>query len=122
VLFLGPSGFSPPPQAQLGGDLFYLQAKTLEGSDLHITASPLGFYLNQSKPNNYNPSPLLGRPTFTSLLDLLSSCSERFAIMYSSLAELSEQSLLSQLAQREESLLLRPRPAESCEWLLPVEN
>jgi hypothetical protein len=35
------SGFNPPPSKQkLNGDLFYIYARTLEGWDLHITASP----------------------------------------------------------------------------------
>jgi F0F1-type ATP synthase alpha subunit len=35
------SGFNPPPPKQkFNGDLFYIHARTLEGQDLHITASP----------------------------------------------------------------------------------
>jgi protein TIF31 len=100
------SGFHPPIQAQLSGDLFYIHAKTLENADLHITASPLGFFLNQSKINNYNPTPVPGRPTYTSLLDLLSNCSERFSSSYAGLSELKDQSLLEQLSRREDSILL----------------
>ena len=34
------SGFNPPPNyRKLAGDLYYLQIRTLEETDLHVTAS-----------------------------------------------------------------------------------
>jgi hypothetical protein len=84
---LGLSGFAVPVQAELAGDLFYLHVKTLENTDLHITASALGFFVNQSKINHYNPTAVPGRPIFTSLIDLFCGWSERFSIMFAKLCE-----------------------------------
>lgn len=121
VQFLGMSGFHPPMQAELSGDLFYLHAKTLQNVDLHITASPLGFYLNQSKINNYNPTALPGRPVFTSLLDLLSHSSERFHSAFLKLLDPDGQSLLDRIAHREDSLL---KYVDKCtgDWLDSLEQ
>lgn len=74
------SGFNPPPsQAEFAGDLFYIHVKTLENYDCHITASPLGFYQNQSKINSYNPSSLHNKAPYPNLLDLLATLSDKFA-------------------------------------------
>lgn len=74
------SGFNPPPTSErLNGDLFYIHVRVLEGQDLHITASPYGFYLNQSKISNFNPNKSTSnKHTYGSLLDLLKAFSERF--------------------------------------------
>lgn len=105
VHFITLSGFAPPPQAQLSGDLFYLHAKTLENNDLHITASPTGFFLNQSKINSYNPSPVTGKPVYSSLLDLLCACSERFSILFAKLADTNELSLLDRLLAKQDTAM-----------------
>ena len=74
------SGFNPPPVSeQLNGDLFYIHVKTLEPVDIHITASPYGFYVNQSKISYFNPNhSTVHKKTYASLLDLLKSVSENF--------------------------------------------
>lgn len=77
---LGLSGFNPaPPSERLNGDLFYVHARTLEGQDLHITASPGGFYVNQSKISSFNPhKSTIYKQTYGSLLDLFKSVSDKF--------------------------------------------
>jgi len=72
----------------------------LENNDIHITACPLGFHINQSKINAYNPSPVPGKPIYTSLLDLLCACSERFYIAFAKLANPNEMSLLDKLLMK----------------------
>lgn len=57
----------------------YLYARTLENHDIHITASPLGFFVNQSKISNFNTakSPVF-KGVFASLIDLFKSVSDKF--------------------------------------------
>jgi hypothetical protein len=59
----------------LDGSLYYLHLRVLESVDYHITASPEGFYLNQSKISYFNPSPVPGKPIFVNLIDLIKSVS-----------------------------------------------
>lgn len=40
------------------GDLFYLEATTLEMQDIHITASTAGFFLNSTAHGHFDPKPL----------------------------------------------------------------
>lgn len=95
VQYLELSGFNPPPpQAEFAGDLFYLHLKTLENGDCHITASPLGFYQNQSKINSYNPSIANGKTPSTNLLDLLAAISDRFSQAVERNLKFAETSLL----------------------------
>lgn len=74
------SGFNPAPMNErLNGDLFYIHVRTLEGQDTHITASPAGFYVNQSKISSFNPNrSTVHKNTYTSLIDLFKGISERF--------------------------------------------
>lgn len=74
------SGFNPSPCGEkLSGDLFYIHARSLEGQDLHITASPLGFYLNQSRISFFNPNRLSSnKSTYVSLFDLFKAVSAKF--------------------------------------------
>ena len=95
VQFLEYSGFNPPPaQAQFAGDYFYLHLKTLENTDIHITACASGFYVNQSKINAYNPAIQNGKATYASLLDLLAASSEKASAAFSKLMESNPASLL----------------------------
>lgn len=78
IHFMSLSGFNPPPSPQkLDGNLFYIHLRVLESVDYHITASPQGFFLNQSKISHFNPTPA-NRPTYPNLLDLIKSLSEKF--------------------------------------------
>lgn len=76
VQFISLSGFNPPPpQYRLDGNLFYLHVRVLESADYHITASPEGFFVNQSKISQFNPTPVPNKPVFASLFDLIRSIS-----------------------------------------------
>lgn len=74
------SGFNPvPTAAKLNGDLFYIHARTLEGQDIHITASPGGFYVNQSKISCYNPAKsVVYKGVYANLFDLFKNVSDKF--------------------------------------------
>lgn len=76
VQFISLSGFNPPPpQYRLDGNLFYLHVRVLESVDYHITASPEGFFVNQSKISQFNPAPVPNKPVYASLFDLIRSLS-----------------------------------------------
>jgi protein TIF31 len=77
------SGFNPPPyNRKLAGDLFYLQIRTLEETDIHVTASSEGFFVNQSNQGNFNPNSNLKYPLSLSLLDLLMNVSPKFKLKF----------------------------------------
>jgi protein TIF31 len=82
LVSLSLSGFNPPPVSErLNGDLFYIYARTLEDQDLHITSSPSGFYINQSKVSSFNPhKSSIYKQTYTNLIDLFKSVSEKFKV------------------------------------------
>jgi protein TIF31 len=80
------SGFVPPSTSRkLLGDLYYLQIRTLEDTDLHITASSEGFFVNQSTQNNFNPNPHTKFSSSISLLDLLMQVSPKFKTKFQEL-------------------------------------
>ena len=91
------SGWNPPPPPRrLMGDLFYVFATTLEGAELHITATSAGFYVNMSRGDTaFNPTPAHTPHRAYSLVDLLSSASPKFrknwAALCASAAEAPEQ-------------------------------
>jgi protein TIF31 len=63
----------------LNGDLIYLHARTLEGQDIHITACPAGFFVNQSKISCFNPAKsTIYKGIYGSLIDLFKAVSDRF--------------------------------------------
>jgi protein TIF31 len=80
LISLSLSGFNPPPTSErLNGDLFYIHAHTLEDQDLHISACPSGFYINQSKISSFNPhKSTVYKQTYGSLIDLFKNVSEKF--------------------------------------------
>eukprot|EP01095_Lingulamoeba_sp_RSL-Kostka_P002398 TRINITY_DN1324_c0_g1_i1.p1 TRINITY_DN1324_c0_g1~~TRINITY_DN1324_c0_g1_i1.p1 ORF type:complete len:1254 (+),score=435.05 TRINITY_DN1324_c0_g1_i1:33-3794(+) len=50
------SGWNPPLGSRLlQGDLFYIEALTLENKTFHITASTNGFFVNKSTYEHFNP-------------------------------------------------------------------
>ncbi|KAF2351823.1 Clustered mitochondria protein [Trinorchestia longiramus] len=73
------SAWNPPPgPRKLQGDLLYLLLVTAEGYHCHITASPWGFYLNQSTTEEFNPKPATPCYLSHSLVDLLNQVSLTF--------------------------------------------
>ncbi len=53
------SAWNPPPgQRRMHGDLMYIFVITLEDKRVHITASPRGFYVNQTTEEVFNPKPV----------------------------------------------------------------
>uniref|UniRef100_A0A646QCK0 Clustered mitochondria protein homolog n=1 Tax=Hemiscolopendra marginata TaxID=943146 RepID=A0A646QCK0_9MYRI len=73
------TGWNPPPGIRkIHGDLLYLYVLTLEDKRFHITASPRGFYVNQSTEEEFNPKPSTPNHLCHSLIDLLSHLSPGF--------------------------------------------
>jgi hypothetical protein len=73
------SGFNPPPSyRRIKEDFFYLYVRTIEGNDFHITANPIGFYVNNSNMKSFNPDAAPGTSTYTCLLDLWKNVSPIF--------------------------------------------
>ena len=73
------SAWNPPPgQRRMHGDLMYIFVITLEDKRVHITASPRGFYVNQTTEEVFNPKPVAQAYLSHSLVDLLSQLSPSF--------------------------------------------
>lgn len=86
------SGWNPPPGGRrMKGDLLYLSLTTLEAKRYHITASTLGFYLNQSTIDDFNPQPVQPKHVFHSLVDLLGNISPIFKKNFQQLLKIREQ-------------------------------
>ena len=52
------SGWNPPNAVRkVAGDLLYIEVVTSDEGSFHITATPLGFYLNKSNRHTFDPSP-----------------------------------------------------------------
>lgn len=52
------SSYNPVPAIfRTKGHLLYLQVVTLEGENLHVTATQSGFYINKSSASKFDPSP-----------------------------------------------------------------
>ena len=80
------SAFNPPPgNRKLRGDLLYLQAQTLEGHTLHITAAIDGFFVNSSSSSSFSPAASPSSYASHSLVDLLRKASPLFASRFNSL-------------------------------------
>ena len=62
----------------VSGDLFYLTVKTLEGSAVHITAIPSGFYVNKTTEEAFDPSPAEISCKGYTLVDTLKQVSSLF--------------------------------------------
>lgn len=79
------SAYNPVPSFyRTKGHLLYLQAVTLEGESLQITAVPSGFYVNKSTVSKFDPSPKESEDHFQngtkkSLFDLLCCNSKKLA-------------------------------------------
>jgi len=79
------SGFNPVPNnRRYQGDLYYINVKTIEEVDMHITASVDGFFVNLSHQNNFNPNPNPKYSINISLLDLLMQISPKFKSKFQS--------------------------------------
>ena len=51
----------------------------MEGQDIHITANPAGFFVNQSKISCFNPAKsTIYKGIYGSLIDLFKAVSDRF--------------------------------------------
>ncbi len=80
------SGWNPPPAARrLQGDLLYLCVDTLEGRSLHVTATALGFFVNQSSDKVFNPAPAVPAYSSSTLWALLLRASPLFRRAYAAL-------------------------------------
>lgn len=54
------SGYHPPPpHRRILGDLAYLEAAMPDGSTVHVTAIPRGFYVNRSTGAKFDPTPAI---------------------------------------------------------------
>jgi protein TIF31 len=78
---LSVSQWNPPPyHLRQRGHLLYLQLTTNEGEQHHITATALGFYVNKSSSNKFDPFPRPAPKNHSahSLLTLISALSPSF--------------------------------------------
>ena len=95
------------------GDLLYLEALTLENSHYFITCSEKGFFLNNSKINTYDPTPITNSFISYTLPGLLSALSPLF-----------KENFAKTLSQNPngDDLCYIPTPNDKYEWLVPVES
>ena len=90
------SEFNPPPRnRRMMGDYFYLQVETLESKTYHVTCTASGFFVNSTKYNTFDPSPMKsGKNAINeshTLADLLKQISPSFKRCYSSLIDTMER-------------------------------
>jgi len=56
------SEYNPPPShRRAAGDLAYVKAVMPDGLCVHVTATPLGFYVSRSTGERYDPRPVVGK-------------------------------------------------------------
>ncbi|AGO10502.1 AaceriABR050Wp [[Ashbya] aceris (nom. inval.)] len=73
------SGYNPVPAFfRTKGHLLYLQAVTLEGETLHITATVSGFYVNKSSAIKFDPTFKTDAAPCVTLYELLAQHSKKF--------------------------------------------
>jgi hypothetical protein len=95
------------------GDLLYIEVITLENNHYCITNSERGFFVNNSKNNVYDPSPLQSGYTSFTLPGILSLLSLLFKENFSK--------TLSQNITGDDLFFL-PSPMDKNDWIVPVEN
>jgi len=95
------------------GDLLYIEVITLENNHYCITNSEKGFFVNNSKNNVYDPSPLQSGYHSYTLPGILSLLSILFKENFSK--------TLSQNITGDDLFFL-PSPLDKNDWIVPVEN
>jgi protein TIF31 len=128
------SGFHPPPShRRILGDLAYIECILPSGggsngsnsnnqSHIHITATPLGFYVNKSTTSNNNytfdPTPAKESCYSHTLLDCLLQKSSTLRDSWLSALSASQQraDLLKSLSHQEDAFMQLIRPAISKCW------
>lgn len=95
------------------GDLLYIEAVTLENNHYFITCSEKGFFVNNSKINSFDPTPLTNSFTSYTLPGLLSCLSPLF-----------KENFAKTLSQNPngDDLCYIPTPNDRFEWLINVES
>lgn len=111
------SGYHPPPANRRNlGDLAYIEC-TLPGggSTVHITAFPLGFYVNRSTSSSFNPAPAKDACYSHALLDCLLQHSKplREAWLIALRATKNRADLIRETAMGEDSITSLLRSAVS---------
>ena len=94
------------------GDLFYIEAVTLENNHYYITCNEKGFYINNSKQLTYDPNQSGTIVSYT-LPGLIAQLSAAFKENFSK--------TLSQHTYGDDFLFL-PSPLDKFDWLVSVEN
>ena len=120
----------PPPNRRMMGDYFYLQVETLEAKIFHITCTASGFFVNSTKYNTFDPSPLKVGKNSTyqnhALADLLKEISPSFKRYYGALLHSMENVRKSVQVNDPWHTLLKTAESEngqvSPEWNVPVSN
>lgn len=118
------SGYHPPPaHRSVLGDLAYLMATFPDGSVVHITACPIGFYRNRSTATKFDPTPAVkvGKSNYPdacyshALLDCLLQSSSSLCVAWRSAltAAKKRSDLLHQLSLVEDTLYNLFRPVVS---------
>ena len=125
------SGYHPPPaHRRVLGDLAYIEAILPDGVTVHVTAFPLGFYVNRSNSSKFDPTPLIINNNGSSsssadsnkdacyshtLLDCLLQRSKPLRAAWTSALSASKErsELLTSLAQSEDTFYGIFRPVAS---------
>lgn len=109
------SGFHPPPaHRHILGDLAYLEVN-IPGITLHITAFPLGFYVNRSTSTSFDPTPANDACYSHSLLDCILQRSQNMRTAWSNALAASEEraEVIRVASASEDSFASLFRPAVS---------
>mmetsp|Transcript_25034 Transcript_25034/g.47482 ORF Transcript_25034/g.47482 Transcript_25034/m.47482 type:complete len:1631 (-) Transcript_25034:133-5025(-) len=110
------SGYhAPPAHRRFLGDLAYFEAALPGGSNIHITAFSLGFYINRSTSSRFDPTPAKDPCYSHALLDCLLQKSKqlRFAWLDALSASKERAELLRTKSLTEDSFASLFRPAIS---------
>ena len=115
------SGFHPPPShRRVFGDLAYIEAIMPDGQAIHITAIPMGFYINRSTSTKFDPTPAISSSNKDAcyshaLLDTLLQKSKSLRMSWSPALSASKKrsDLLRDLAATDTTLYNFFRPAAS---------
>ena len=110
------SGYHPPPaNRRTLGDLAYIECTLPGGSTVHITAFPLGFYVNRSTSSSFNPAPAKDACYSHTLLDCLLQHSKplRDAWLIALTASENRAELIRETAMSEDSITSLLRSAVS---------
>ena len=111
------SGYHPPPShRRILGDLAYIECLLPNTPPIHITAIPLGFYLNNSTETTFDPTPATNSCYSHSLLDCLLQASPNLYQSYSLALVASRKRMELLKLIQEDAYAQLVRPVVSNQW------